>query len=172
MLIKNKKFLSSHEGFAYLEIIPVLILMMLLLRYSVGFFGVIHTAILNTISARNYAFETFRHRSQLNYFRPRIGGRGIDKDKLSGNRFHGKYNENHINSGGDPNWWATVRSIGSAGNNPADGRNGTSANYHNNVIMNEPRLNPYKRYREDESGSDPVWIRQTYGICLDARCGD
>src|SRR5690606_25429703 len=63
------KALQNEKGMAILEIIPISIICVLLLSFSFGFFGVIHTGILNSIAARNYAFETFNHRTDLSYFR-------------------------------------------------------------------------------------------------------
>ena len=59
--------LQNEKGMAALEIIPIVIIVVLLLSFSFGFFGVIHTGILNSMAARNYAFETFNHRSDLRY---------------------------------------------------------------------------------------------------------
>ena len=61
--------LSNQKGMAVFEIVPLLVLFVLLLNFVFGFFGIIHSGILNSIAARNYAFETFRNRTSLNYIR-------------------------------------------------------------------------------------------------------
>lgn len=163
--------LNKQSGMAYLEIIPLIVLMMLLLKYTFGFFGIVHTGILNTIAARNYSFETFRHRANLNYFRtikvqPEIAG-----DKLTDNRYHSNIDEAHIDDSNDPQAWATVRSVSFPATASDKQRNQKNIDYHNTAIMNEKTLAPGKRYQQEESGSDPVWVRERYGICLTASCG-
>lgn len=162
--------LNKNDGMAYLEIIPLIVLLMVLLKYTFGFFGVVHTGILNTIAARNYAFETFRHRANLNYFRMKIDTSiSLEQNALHGNRYHSIYDERKINQRPLP--YATVRSVGLPFTDTADPRNNANVNYHNNEIMNEQRLLPGKRYQVEDSGSDPVWVQERYGICLDANCG-
>ena len=56
--------LKNDHGMAVLEMIPIMIIVVLLLSFSFGFFGLIHTGILNSIGARNYAFETFKEWSK------------------------------------------------------------------------------------------------------------
>jgi hypothetical protein len=155
----------QNRGNAVLEVLPVIILLMVLLRYSFGFFGVIHTGTLNSISARNYAFETFRHRTMLNYFRAKRANT-FEIDLLKNNRYHSTVSEKRITTS-PPQQWATTRSI-MFPPVEVDNEKGGSQSYHNVKIMNDIR--PGQRYDKDE-GVDPVWIRTRYGICLNAGCG-
>lgn len=157
---------SNNKGNAVIEVIPVIILLTILLRYTFGFFGIIHTGTLNSIAARNYAFETFRHRTMLNYFRAKETN-GIPQDLLKGNRYHGIYSEKRIADKSGPYQWATTRSITYSSNDVAEVK-GTE-NYHNEKIMNDIR--PGVKYDKDD-GVDPVWIRTRYGICLNSGCGE
>src|SRR5580698_1982900 len=61
--------LRNQNGMAMIEAVPLIVIFVMLLSFSMGFFGVVHTAVLNSISARAYAFETFRDRTNLNYYR-------------------------------------------------------------------------------------------------------
>src|ERR1700752_1592500 len=63
--------INNDSGMATLEAIPLIIVFLVLLAFSFGSFGIIHTGILNSIASRTYAFETFRHRANLIYFRER-----------------------------------------------------------------------------------------------------
>lgn len=156
----------NNSGNAVLEVIPVIILLIVLLRYTFGFFGVIHTGTLNSISARNYAFETFRHRTMLNYFRAKKLN-GYKEDVLLDNRYHSTVSEKRITSS-PPRQWASTRSI-MFPPIEADDEVGASAGYHNNAIMRD--IIPGVRYDKGD-GVDPVWIRARYGICLNAGCGE
>ena len=70
-MVKNQKKnpLKNNKGLASIEATVLIVLFISLVYYSFGFFGVVHTAILHNIHARTYAFETFRHRTNLYYFR-------------------------------------------------------------------------------------------------------
>ncbi|MEZ0393094.1 MAG: hypothetical protein ACAH59_12810, partial [Pseudobdellovibrionaceae bacterium] len=61
--------LGNSRGNAMIEIVPILAIFILILNFSLGFFGLIHSGIMNSIAARNYAFETFRNRADLRYLR-------------------------------------------------------------------------------------------------------
>jgi hypothetical protein len=162
----TKSEFVGQRGNAVMEVIPVIILLTILLRYTFGFFGVIHTGTLNSISARNYAFETFRHRTMLNYFRAKKLN-GFKEDALKGNRYHSTISEKRITSS-PPVQWATTRSIMFPPID-VDDEVGSSAGYHNNSIMKD--IQPGVRYDKDD-GVNPVWIRSRYGICLNSGCGE
>src|SRR5580698_8297875 len=61
--------LRNQNGMAMIEAVPLIVIFVMLLSFGMGFFGIVHTAILNSIAARAYAFETFRDRTNLNYYR-------------------------------------------------------------------------------------------------------
>ena len=56
-------------GTALLETIPLLVIFVILLGFAMGLFGIVHTAVLHSIAARTYSFESFRNRTNLQYFR-------------------------------------------------------------------------------------------------------
>ncbi len=69
MLKKRKSSLLKNEkGMAMLEMIPILVVIVLFVNFSLGFWSHSHGNF-HSIAARNYVFETFRNRSNLTYFR-------------------------------------------------------------------------------------------------------
>ena len=42
-----------------------MVIFVMLMSFGMGLFGVVHTAILHSIAARTYSFETFRQRTNL-----------------------------------------------------------------------------------------------------------
>ena len=105
-----RQFKKSEKGMALVETIPVLFMLVLVFNFSLGFFGAIHSGILNSIGSYNYALETFRYRSNLMYFRP---GADTANYKLSKNRVHGvtKDGSDHQTAEDKQRWPATFRSM-------------------------------------------------------------
>lgn len=177
MLVRQKKrqFKKSEKGMALIESIPVLFLMVLLFNFSLGFFGAIHSGVLNSIGSYNYAIETFRFRSNLMYFRP---GSGINY-VIAKNRVHGVVKDGTEQTGAEEKskWPATVRNITFNGRNPtSDGLNEEDKRKYGN--RNE-QSNIWKTAEQDfvpdESVSivtPKVWVKTLYGICIYADCGE
>lgn len=147
-----------------METIPLLVIFLLLLAYSFGSFGVIHTGILNSIAARTYAFETMRSRSNVNYFRDIPGAANMHYTRY-GNRVHGIKQEN---PGSDQNnFRATERPLRMGfGAIPSDPSRNTA------TIHNERIFTDVREQVQTQVGVSPVWVMTQYGICLNARCGD
>lgn len=148
----------NQEGMAIMELIPIMIIVVILVNYSLGFFGAIHTGILNTISARNYTFSTFNHRANLTYFRDTKGSEISDFSKF-GIRFHGTVTDKSRNA---VKFYATERPIDFLRKAEVEGSKDTHNNKVNGVIDG-------KRYETD--GVNPIWVRPQYGICLNSLCG-
>jgi len=171
--ISHRQKNLNQSGMAVMEMIPILVIVALLLNFSLGFFGVIQTGILNTIAARNYAFETFRHRANLNYFiREGLSSAQISNYSKYGFRFHGIASEARS---GDT-WIASSRSIAfvqpfggvdNEGKVLALKRNmrNSDSDLHNNKIFTIC-------YNGNRTliGAAPVWVRNIYGICVRASC--
>ena len=157
MMSEASKIIQNEKGMASLETVVLLGVLTALFFYSFGFFGATHTAILHNIHARTYAFETFRHRSNLNYFRsnrPGAVAHFLQKDS----RLHG------INSiGGDSDQLATERpiSFGLVGE-----EQGRDVNTHNQQIPQRIPASP----RNSSLGVNPIWIMVQYGICFNSSC--
>lgn len=156
-LKRNRK---HQKGMAIIELIPIMIIILLLFNFSIGFFGVIHTGILNSMSARNYAFETFRHRSNLTYFRENVKT-DIISYKDTGMRLHATVSENKKS---DQLFVATQRPIDFLSKTETTG----NSELHNSRIYDAV---DGKRYTAG-GGVTPVWIRPQYGICLNTKCGE
>lgn len=161
-----KKFaqqLKNEEGMATIETLPILIIFIMIVAYMLGSFGIIHTGILHSIAARNYAFETFRHRTNLTYFRDDPSSEILHFQKI-GTRFHGIAPEQYKT---DDGFRPTQRSISMV--MTTDPINEKNENVHNVNIGAQVRDGV--RVRESVA-VNPVWIKVQYGICIDANCGD
>ncbi len=160
---KKRPLYKSEQGMATIETIPLLIIFLILLSYAIGYFGAIHTGILHSIAARNYAFETFRHRPNLTYFRdrqePRYLGFYYQETQV---RFHS------ISSGSaDDQFMATERPISVGLNSSNSEKIGRDSQTHNNRV---PAIASNQR-NADES-VNPIWVKTSYGICINAACGE
>jgi hypothetical protein len=156
-----KTRLQSEKGMAMIEAVPLLVLFVVLLSFSLGFFGVIHTAILNSISARTYAFETFRDRTNLNFFRE--DGSGLKTPLylgLKNFRFHAIQRENDDRRLFVP----TLRTI-AMGKEEKEMQ--TNKETHNRQIYEI-----LDKQRNQKTNVNPVWVMVGYGICLNASCGE
>jgi hypothetical protein len=141
----------------------MMVIVMFLVVFSLGFFGIVHTAILNSIGARNYAFETFRHRADLTYIREKIPQTGAVESYAGGSRFHAT-----VDVGADQtnvDFPATGRRIDFL--KPGDTIGDTVT--HHSDVLGKADLN--RRLLSDTFGVNPVWIKVKYGICLNATCG-
>jgi hypothetical protein len=179
-MLKKKNIFATkkkQKGMAVIEAIPVLFLLVLIFNFSLGFFGAIHTGVLNSIGSYNYAFETFRYRSNLMYFRP---GVDVKNYKNSMSRVHGIIKDG---SEASPNeekgvWPATVRDVsfsyikgdakrGLAGaeSNPMD-RGYAGRTNNKNVWFATSESVPTATALQSPS----IWIKTVYGICINADC--
>lgn len=157
-----KSLIKNEKGMAIMELIPIMIIVVLLFNFSLGFFGAIHTGILNQMAARNYAYETFRNRANLVYFRD-----GAEKGEHTyygevGLRFHATTTEN--TKGIKDVFLATARPIDFMADMDKVGSN----QIHTKQIYS---VKDGKRFT-DNSGVNPLWVRPQYGICIDTKCGD
>ena len=191
MAVKMKRpTKKSESGMAFVEAIPVLIMLMLIFNFSLGFFGGIHSGILNSIASYNYSLETFRFKSNLVYFRP---GGGTTNYAKSSNRVHGTTqdgSEVQVGKEDKNKWPATQRGITFNYKRDDPTRNLSSiqdgkmkvagvdsVNDHEFIGAANPTniWNADSKYvpKEGESIQTPrIWIKTVYGICLTADCGD
>jgi SLT domain-containing protein len=173
--IKIYKRFSNQKGMAVLELIPALFVYMLLINFGLGFFGAIHAGILHNIAARNYTFETLRHRSNVVYHREasvtnnfekrgyRFGGIIFDRAQVSDNAWMAPVRPVAFTSGFGGVDASTGIDLSSRG--PANEPN--ARNLHNQIVRG---LN---NNQQNESISvAQIWIKSQYGICITAACGD
>jgi len=142
----------------------MIVIIVLFVNFSLGFFGAIHTGILNSIASRNYAFETFRHRANLVYFRNNDASTKDNHFKEIGHRIHGTISENNTEA---RKWLATARTIDFLDLKPKRTADLVgSAPSHNTASW---EVQDGSRFTKDE-GVNPIWIKTSYGICLNSRC--
>ena len=176
MLKKSRSSLLKNEkGMAVLELIPTLFIYMLLINFGLGFFGAIHAGILHNIAARNYAFETMRHRPNLIYHRTYSQTNNFLK---LGYRYGGIIYDNA--SLGDVAWTAPARPVAftsAFGGN--DAKTGVDlsmrgpANEPNSKTLHNGTVRGLNEAGRNETISvAQIWIKSLYGICIDAKCGD
>lgn len=187
---KIKKFKKSEKGMALIESIPVLFMLVMIFNFSLGFFGAIHSGILNSIGSYNYAIETFRYRSNLVYFRP--GLENIPHHyKIAKNRVHGVVQDGSAPTTKEEKnvWPVTIRpitfnfnknnsnkSLSKAGGDDAS----SLCDIENcrNYNRNPSGTNVWRATSDyvPEDGSTihtpRIWIKTVYGICLSADCGE
>ncbi len=150
--------LNNEKGIATLESALLLSIFVVFMTYCVGTFGVIHTGILSSISARAYAFETFRNRTNVTYFRDTVTA---DKDHTFkyGVRAHGIVSEKEPTGN---QWDSTPRTL-------SQGREVASSTERSKLTVE--MMNKLDNKRET-TGVNPVHIKVLYGICLNYDCGD
>ena len=160
-----KSIIASEKGTATVETVPLLFIFVALLSYTLGAFGIIHTGILNSIAARTYAFETFRNRANVTYFRDSPGTTDLIHYKNIGSRIHGIATEKpYSTSGGKAEFFATERPIriGVGGLNPVGRDKTTHMEKVPGIALNT----------RNQIAVDPIWVITQYGICINSQCGD
>lgn len=182
--LRKRRFKDSEKGMATVESIPMLFLLVVILSFSLGFFGSIHSGILNSIGSYNYTLETFRFRSDLMYMRPGADPKKYNY-KLSNNRVHGTLAEGEESGQqASEDWVATQRSISYAFSpereeeevrertrtlasetNRKYGDRGASNNIWTVISTYVPKSNSDIR-------TPRIWIKTVYGICINADCGE
>lgn len=186
-LFYTRKVKKSEKGMAIIESIPVLFMIVVLFNFSLGFFGAVHSGILNSIASYNYTLETFRFRSNLVYFRP--GGDTVNYAK-SNNRVHGTVQDGSEDSGDNKvdnkRWPATMRGITFNYKNEDNSRNlssiqdgrgkvGGAESDHSFTSNPDNSKIWFMKSKAVPTASDTVqtpriWIKTVYGICLNADC--
>jgi len=159
--LKAAKILKNQSGMAILETVPLLVIFVVLMSFGMGFFGVVHTAVLHSISARAYSFETFRQRSNLYFFREDGTGESAAKSinfTKKGWRYHAIQHETDSRD----SFVATTRPIALGRTTAATASDEPT---HNSSIFSILQ-------RNERVSVNPVWVMVGYGICLNAQCGN
>ncbi|MBC7742180.1 MAG: hypothetical protein H7061_08280 [Bdellovibrionaceae bacterium] len=174
---KKRKFKKSEKGMAIIESIPVLFMLVMVFNFSLGFFGAVHSGILNSIASYNYSLETFPFKSNLVYFRP--GGDDTNYER-AGNRVHGTTQDGAVDLEGREigKWPVTLRAItfNYVEDDPKRGlastkseRNYAGKGSDNNIWT----VNTGYKPQEGNSIQTPrIWVKTVYGICITADCGE
>jgi hypothetical protein len=186
---KRRQYKKTEKGMAIMEAIPVLFMLVLVFNFSLGFFGAVHSGILNSIASYNYTLETFRFKSNLVYFRP---GGGTTNYAKSLNRVHGTVQDgNEVQSAGkeDKNKWpATQRGImfnykrDDPTRNLAMVQNGNGKEAVPDGVGDHEWLSratstniwkadsKYSPQAGDAIQTPRIWIKTVYGICINTEC--
>lgn len=156
MAVKTPSRLKSESGLASIEAIPLIVVFVMLTGYAMGMWGSVHSAILQSIAARTYAFETFGNRANLNLHRD------TDPNPLTNKRLGYRFHSIRSEASNEIEWHATARplSIGF----PAPEATGRESDHNTRIYEIGPR-----NRNVDVS---PMWIMVGHGICLNARCGE
>ena len=174
-MLKLSRRIQNKKGMAVLELIPTLFVFMLLINFSLGFFGAIHAGILHNIASRNYAFETMRHRPNLVYHRAADPTNNFAR---RGYRFGGIIYDNAVL--GDKAWKAPARPLAFAtsfgGDDQANGvdlsMRGPANEPNAKTLHNQNIRDLNNNARNTTVSVAQIWIKSLYGICLNAQCGD
>lgn len=153
----------NRKGMATIEALPMLVVFVIFFSYTYGFFSVIHSGILYSIAARAYAFETFRNRSDLTYFRGNENNGSYNYYTKKGLRFHCAHagSPDVIN----PDFTAEKRAISIGMSLSPTSNSNADISIHNEKIH---ALNSRNR----DVKVNPIWIKTCYGICITPGCGD
>lgn len=170
---QRKKKKRNDKGMALIEAIPVLFMVILVFNFSLGFFGAVHSGILNSIASYNYTMETFRFRNNLIYFRP---GGGTANYAKSMNRVHGVIGDGYAKRDMQRGRWpATVRSVVVSGVDKIEAQQNPDQVDHTygnrNTTSVWKAIAGFTASSEQEAPATPeIWVKTVYGICLNADC--
>jgi hypothetical protein len=156
----GKNILLKEDGMASIEATVLAVIFVTMIYYIFGFFGVVHTGLLHNIHARTYAFETFRHRVNLMYFRSN-NAQVPQHFYNTGVRLHGINTDAEAQPATQK---ATERPIIFGQSISEEGRR---VQTHNSEIFQRVPASGRNR----SVSVNPVWIMTLYGICLNNGCG-
>ena len=180
---KGKTIVTNQKGLVILESLPLILVMFVLLGATLGSWGIVHTAILNSISARHGTFFVLNNRSDLTYLRdfgsredgyaglvePGAGQKFYYKTK--GKRFVFIKSEKAVGTQDAHATGRFVNFIKKGGYGNSQGVIGDDGRRHSN-IQRELARTPLGGAPNDRVKVDPAWIMVGYGICLTKTCGD
>lgn len=157
-LAKRPNILKNEKGMALLETVPLLVIFAMLISFALGLFGYIHAGILHSISARAHAFETFRNRTNLTYFRENLTGISNPQHYANkGFRLH------LISAPNDPRLKFTATAMPIRIGSTSEKKGSTES--HNQGIFS-------LQARNQNVEVNPAWLMISYGICINYNCGD
>ena len=173
-LKKKGSVLADQKGMAMIEALPIVWVMFVLMGATLGSWGIVQTAILHSIAARNYTFFLFNNRADLSYLRdfadeeyPGLSGDVSQKyyreDSGEGHGYRFSYISSENPSGDDV--LATLRKVDFRNITYHDRSDFLRDSEHSNIKAEITPRNTNKKV-------GPAWIMVGYGICLSAKCGD
>ena len=148
-LMKIKRALNNQKGVAMVEMLPLLSIFVILFGLTFGLWTSSHSGILQSISARYYAFEVINNRTHFIYHRdtsdPKDGEQYYEKD---GKRFFAIVKKQEVD---DLKPIAEQKALNLFGRDSLE-------------ITGDPNSTKAQR--------NPIKLRTGYGICIDFDCGD
>ena len=184
--MKNKGF--DQRGVAVIEMIFLLLVFVVLFGLTLGFWGSIHTATLQSISARHYSFEIINNRTHFEYHRDWSietvptppGNMFASKNFAVSKKYHGDlgmrtFYVTGIRNQDDPvnvttrglNFFKEINrptqmALPSKGTISAYDQGGpaATAGFHQDI------------FNQLHGSVNPLWLMTGYGICLELSCGD
>ncbi|CAM5999554.1 unnamed protein product [Sphagnum balticum] len=154
---RAKANLKSERGIAMVEAMAFMIGFVILTAYSIDFFTIVHTGILNSTASRTYLFETLQHRSDVYRMR-----QTEEVNKGSGGQYNATLDFTNVHQ----RFHAVTdesQSISDVSNVPAAGRMLSQAQ-DTTRSMSDSTLDSQKNQ------TSTIWIKTGYGICLDSGC--
>ena len=175
--------MKNNKGMAMVEALPIILVMFVLMGATLGSWGIVHTAILNSIAARNWTFFYFNNRSDLSYLRDFAGqgGYGLtdevvehyfrkdtDDNEGIGKRYIFIQSEKAKNS--TIGMRATLRRADFRDvDYDQEPNNHLPPPQHSTIGTLQPKNT--EEWRKDGQKSR-AWVTVGYGICLSATCGE
>lgn len=162
-IIQKKR--KGQRGMAIVETVPLILIFITLTGFTLGFYGVTQRMILSSIAARAYGHELIRNRTNINYLRD-VGSTGSIH---SYHRTKSRLFAARSSSGGANDFIAEKMPI----QFPPRGPSGLgSEDAHNTSAYEDLSRGALQNRRNTRHLFDQVWIKNSYGICIDAGCGE
>lgn len=159
-----KKHKKGERGFATMESVILLVVFSVLISYTLGFFGIVHSGIKGSIAARALAFEAFRNRANVTYRRDYMtNSTATETFRSKGYRYSHVLHQDSPSAGSEStvNMWPTTHKIAFA--------HDVDLQHSGNITGN---ITQSSLARPESESANPVFIKSLYGICLNANCGD
>ncbi len=157
----------NQKGLAILEALPIILVMFVLMGATLGSWGVVHTAILNSIAARNSLFFYLNNRSDITYLRDFGEPAYPSLSKPKDIHYYGNHGMrfSYIASETGEREEVTVRPV-DYGKPKGNWRGVKEKNLKNHKDI----WNAIPDRGKNEKTVNPAWIMVGYGICLNADC--
>ena len=179
--MKQKQALGQ-KGVAIFEMLFLILVFVILFGLTLGFWGAIHTATLQSIAARHYSFEIINNRTHFEYHRdwnlfssPPSPGHmlGTTPPNLKG-RYHGDLGMRLFYISGVENMpkrpTVTTRGLNffkEIDRDTAASLKGTTIEVHEKGTAFHKNI-----FNQKQGSVNPLWLMTGYGICLEHSCGE
>ena len=175
---------SGSRGVAVLEMVFLLTTLVTLIGITLGLWGAVHSATLQSIAARHYAFEVINNRPHFEYHRdfittgehPDPGAKNMSYAGETSAPFYGN-NQRMLfivqdELGNNP----TVPYVATRGINFFDEINRSISGQPKGVIKGDRTGYAWEAWGDvsKEGGArktNPIWLLTGYGICFEKDCG-